>query len=153
MAELYGNNYKLAYVDVPAKQIGVGEQAGRKRILFDSHTFAAAVNPIADVIKIGKLPKGARVLEAVVSSQSLGTTGILNLGWAASADGLEAASAAGFITGADAGGQAVKALMAAGAAGLGKKFAAEVDVQLVLTEATDGALGDSVSVWIEYILD
>jgi len=153
MAELYGTNYNLAYVSVPAKQVGVGEQAGRKRILFDSHTFAADVNSIGDIVKIGKLPKGARVLEAVVSSAFLGTTGIFSLGWAASSDGLEVADADGFIAGADAGGQAVKALMAAGAAGLGKKFYAEVDIQLELTKATDGALGDSVSVWIEYILD
>lgn len=153
MAELYGNNYKLAYVDVPAKQIGVGEQAGRKRILFDSHTFAAAVNAIGDVIKIGKLPKGARVLEAVVFSDSLGTTGILDFGWAASADGLEIADPNGFISGADAGGQAVKALSSNASVGLAKKFAAEVEIQLVLTEATDGALGDSVKAWVEYILD
>lgn len=153
MAELYGNNYKLAYVDVPAKQIGVGEQAGRKRILFDSHTFAGAVNAIGDIIKIGKLPKGARVLEAVLVSDSMGTTGIFDLGWAASADGLELADANGFISGADAGGQAVKALSAVSNPGLAKKFLSEVDVQLELTEATDGALGDSVKVWIEYILD
>ena len=153
MAELYGNNFKLAYVDVPAKQVGVGEQAGRKRILFDSHLFAANVNAIADVIKIGKLPKGARVLEAVISAPSMGTTGIFDLGWAASGDGLEAADADGFIVGSDAGGQAVKSLMAAGRPGLGKKFLSDVDVQLVLTEATDAALNKTISVWIEYILD
>lgn len=153
MATVYGNNYQLAYVDVPAKQVGVGEQAGRKRILFDSHTFAAAVNAIGDIVKIGKLPKGARVLEAVVYSDSLGTTGILDFGWAASASGAIVADPNGFISGADAGGQAVLSKMIASSAGLGKKFDEEVEIQLVFTEASDGAAGDSLKAWVEYVLD
>jgi hypothetical protein len=155
MATVYGDNYNAAYVAVPAQQVGVGEQAGRKRILFDKHTFAANVNAISDIVKIGKLPAGARVLEAVVACPSLGTTGILDFGWAASASGDIVADPNGFISGADAGGQAVLAKGAAAGvgAGIGKKFDEEVEIQLVFTEASDSAAGDTVMAWVEYILD
>lgn len=148
---LEGVNYNLVN-QVPAKKVPPGEYAGRVRCLYDEHTFAADVNAIgAKVFLGGKLPKGARVLEAVVLCPSLGATGIFDVGY--QANGVDAADPNAFILAADAGGQAVKGMSSAGSAGLGKKFGADTQVELTFTEASASAEGEIVKVWLYYILD
>jgi len=60
MANKHGVNYTKAYVSVPAQLCNIGEVGGVKRVLFDQ-LLAGGV--AADDLFIGKLPKGARVLE------------------------------------------------------------------------------------------
>lgn len=60
MAALNGVNYTKNYVSVPAEQANAGEVGGVKRVLFDSYVGTPVA---ADTLNIGKLPKGARVLE------------------------------------------------------------------------------------------
>ena len=151
MATDYGVNYNKAYVLVPAQKYGVGEFNGNTKTLFDEHTGNRAVYAIADIIKFGKLPKGARVLQATVKSASLGTTGIFTLGYPA--NGVDVADPDGFLVVAqgDAGGQAVQA-SGTGAA-IGKKFTAETEVELVFTEASDVGTSKLIQCWVQYILD
>ena len=59
MANIYGQNYTKGYISVPAEMAKIGEVGGVKRVLFDQVVGAAG----ADVLYIGKLPKGARILE------------------------------------------------------------------------------------------
>ena len=59
MAALYGDNYTANYISVPQSQAKAGEVGGIKRVLLDQKAGASA----ADTIALGKLPKGARVLE------------------------------------------------------------------------------------------
>ena len=55
------------------------------------------------------------------------------------------------IVAADAGGQAVRAVVPAGAADLGKELSVDTAYQLTCTEATDAALGLKIAVWIKYV--
>jgi hypothetical protein len=151
MADFDAKNYSLIN-SVPAKQAEIGEVCGKMKILFDEFDCAQNVYAISDKILIGaKLPKGARVLEAQLVSPSLGTTGIMQLGFLA--NGVDAQDLDAFIVSADAGGQAVKALIPAGAAGLHKKFEAETQLVINFTEASDAATGDKISVAIHYVMD
>lgn len=146
----YGVNHQAAYIDVNPGKYGKGEFGGRVRVLYDEKTLTEELE-VNDIIKVGRLPKGARVLGATVKSPSLGTTGIVDLGYAASADAVEAADADGFVLQADAGGQAVQAV-GAGAA-IGKRFEAEVDVQLVVTEVSTAGSTKTIQSWVYYVID
>ncbi len=151
MADFNAKNYDLIN-SVPSKQADVGEVVGKMKVLFDEFTCGQNVYAISDKILVGaKLPKGARVLEAQLVSPSLGTTGIMQLGFLA--NGVDAEDLDAFIVSADAGGQAVKALIPAGAAGLHKKFEAETQLVINFTEASDAANGDKISVAIHYVMD
>lgn len=143
-------NYQLTQ-NVPSQKIPMGELNGKIRVMYDSYVFPADVFALNAEIDLGKLPAGARVIEALVKSVSLGTTGIFSLGHRANSELAEDADA--FIAAADAGGQAAKALMPAGAAGLLIKFASETQVYLKCTEATDSALNDKIEVLIQYVVD
>ena len=77
MAELYGVNYTKSQITNPPVLIHQGEQNGRIKVCYDSYKGAVALN---DTIKLMKLPKGARVLEAVMSHASLGAAGLYKLG-------------------------------------------------------------------------
>lgn len=155
MATSKSDIYQIQNLDVSTKA-DIGDFIGRVRSLFINFTFPAAsdVNAIADVIKLCKIPKGARVIDYHLAIPSLGTTGIANIGWAASVDGVEVADADGFAgTALDAGGQAVDSRLSAAAAGFCKRFAAEVDMQLALTEATDNAGDVNIKGVLHYVID
>lgn len=151
MATFNGVNYKKVYVDDPSGKANKGEYNGHKKVLFDEITFDQDVIADDDIIKIGKLPAGARVLKAVVKSDQMGTTGIFNFGHAASESGDISADEDAFVVGADAGGQAVQA--DGEGAGIGVRYDEAVEVQLQMSEATDAANGDTVQAWVEYVVD
>lgn len=152
MAEFNGSNYSKIFINVPSNQISEGELSGKVRVLQDSFICGQNVYAIGDLINMGaKLPKGAKVIEAALVCPSLGTTGIMKLGFIA--NGVDSADDDAFIASADAGGQAVKALMPAGAAALGKKFDADTGIQIKFSEASDAALGLEIKTWIQYILE
>lgn len=159
MATLYGSNYQKAYVNDPKQMINRGEFNGKIRAIFDSHTFVANVNAIADIVKLGKIRKGMRFVDALVKCGSLGTTGIFSLGYAigdAGASGGEpTADADGFIVVGqlDAGGQAVLGRATSASAAVGKQFADDCDIQAVFTEATDAAAGVVLYSWVFVIAD
>lgn len=146
MSTLYGLNYDRAYNK--NRMMGVGEYNGHKKVMYDELTFAAeAANN--DILKVGKLPKGARVLSCTVKSPDLGGTGTLNIG--TPSNGVEAADADGFVVGADASGQAVQA--SGNGANIGVKFSAETDIEVTFVGATASATGKKLQVWTEYIVD
>jgi hypothetical protein len=61
MAAINGNNY-AKNISVPAEQSNAGEVGGVVKCLFDQYTGTPSA---ADVLSIGKLPKGARILDIV----------------------------------------------------------------------------------------
>lgn len=125
-------------VGTDAAKASIGDIGGRVRSVYFSVTGVAVI-AIDDKLKLFKLPAGARVIDWQISIPSTGTTGIFKLGNAVSADAVEAADDDAFGSGYDAGGQAVSAKPGAlgSEGGLNKKYASEVDVELVATEATD----------------
>ena len=137
MATVYSEQYKLAYEDVPGGKVAPGDDHGRLRVKHFSYT-AAGVIALNDIIKLCRLPAGARVHDFVLDSPDLGTGGDFDAGWAASADAVEAADADGFLDGADVNAAAIVHKMTdfPGLTGQFKKFDAEVDIQVVAVEAT-----------------
>ncbi len=166
MATLYGNQYSDAYVEVPISKIQSGDFNGKQQFLYFDYPIPAVAPSNADIIKLAKLPKGARVIDAVLVLPDLGDTTALELGWAASAEldsagvTVEAADADGFMATVD-GDIAADAfsmlIIASGASanlpGLLKKFAGEVDVQITVTDAwTSTTTTDSIKGYIQYVI-
>jgi len=135
----------------PANMIDTGEYSGKVRSLYDSYVFPANAFSASDNIVLQSLPKGARVVDAIVKAPSLGTTGIFSLGYFA--NGVDSEDLDAFVVSADAGGQAVLAKMPAGAAGAFKKFEAETSLVLDCTEVTQAAAGLKIEVVVLYVLD
>ncbi len=136
-----------------AAKAAIGDINGRVRTLHFEHAFTGNVAAIADIIKLGQLPKDAMIVDSFISCVSTGTTGIFDFGYAASADGLEVADADAFGPVLDSGGQAVSQRMLGSYGGFMKRLAGKVDVQLVMTEATDSASGDIVKGYVQYVID
>ena len=152
MTIVNGDNYAGQFVTKPSEKFPKGENAGRKRLLLDHYTAAYAIQ-VGDTILGPKIPASSIVTDAVIKiNKSLGATGIFNLGYLA--NGVDAADTDAFITGADAGGQAVLAAPAAGAAGILKRFTKETQLVLIATEVMDGAVLDGViDFGVEYVND
>ncbi len=164
MATLYSNQYQDAYVDVPSSKIGPGDQSGDVKFLFFDFTVPGTAPTDGDIYKLAKLPKGARVIEACLSFPDLTDSGVVELGWAASAekDGpngltgtvLEAADDNGFLASVDVTTAANTVKMSSdmnNAAGMLKNFSAEVDVELTVTDAWTAVAG-VVKGYITYVI-
>lgn len=146
MATKYSTQYNNAYNN--GVKVGEGDIDGRVKNLYADFVLTE-VFAIGDIAKIGKLPKGATVIEAIIVSPA-DATGEYDLGWAA--NGVDAADPNGFIDAAmDTTAQIKKATDAANNAGLFKTFGAETEVELVGTVATTGTSG-TIKVQISYVL-
>lgn len=150
MATAYGVNHTNKYISNPIVKVQAKEDGGKVRVAYDSYVFPAAAFAQGDVIELMKLPKGAKVVDAIVKSPSLGSTGIFTLGY--KANGIDVAAPAALVTAADAGGQAVAARMAL-EAGAFKEFAAETTVILTSTEVTTAAADKIIEVAVFYVLE
>jgi len=150
MATVYGVNNTKKYITVPMDKVQAKDDGGKVRVAYDSYVFPAAAFASGDVINLMKLPKGAKVVDAVVKSPSLGTTGIFNLGYLA--NGVDVADTDAFVLQADAGGQAVFKKMAT-EAGSFKEFSVETTVALTSTEITSAATGLTIEVAVFYVLE
>ncbi len=166
MATLYSSQYQDAYVDVPSDKIRQGDMNGNVRYLHFDFPVPASVPTNADIIKLGKIPKGARVLDAVLVLPDLGDTTVLELGWAASVEldsaavAIEAADPDGFMASVD-GDIAADAFSMLGIAqgasanlpGLLKRFSAECDLQITVTDAwTSTTTTDSIKGYIQFVV-
>lgn len=159
MATLYGNQFNNAYVAVPSVKIGPGDVSGETKKLYFDYTITAAPTN-ADIIKIAKLPKNVRVYDVCLAFPDLGTAGVLELGWAASAEldssgsAVVAAAASGFLASVDVNAAAAIVNMAdvsgAAASGFLKEFDAAVDVNITVTTAWTVTSG-TIKGYIEYV--
>lgn len=156
MATVYGENADKILVDDPSQRADVGSLGGRVRCLYDKYTFTADLSSGDVIVMGGKIPKGARVIDAMVKHADLDTSGgTIDFGWAASEVSGEAADENGFLQAADVatGADVVKASdNQAGAAAIGKKFTQAVQPQIKIEGDTDVTSGD-VESFIWYILD
>jgi hypothetical protein len=137
---------------VPADLRDQGSKGGVMRVLYDKYAPAGALS-LNDVIQIGQLPAGARVVGFWLKSSDLGTTGTLDLGWAASSDGVEAANATGFLAAVDVNAAAISISTSdqENQAGLGKKFSSAVEVQIKASAATTAA--GTIEACVQYVVD
>lgn len=152
MATLYGKNYTKKFINNPAEKVVGKEHSGKVRMAFDSYTFVADAVSGA-VIKLMKLPAGAKVVDCMVKCPSLGTKGIFKLGY--EANGVDVADDDGFLvtTSIDAGGQAVLGVPTLASAAIFKEFSVETQVILTQTEDTDVANGLTIEVALFYTME
>ena len=151
--DFYSDNYTLAHVNEPSEKIDVTEQHGRVRRMFAEITFSANFTD-ADTLFMGKLPKGARVIDGkLVAEQDGGTPALIfGVGW--QANGSDAADADGFFAAQDASAGAIAAEMAFGSvAGYNKKFAEETIVEIVPTTSASAYSGKSIKLELLYVVD
>ena len=140
---------------VGSDKIVIGDSGGKVKVITDSYLLPGAVLASGDTIEFAEIPVGARVIEATISCASLGSTGVMDLGWSASTDAVEVLDANGFIDSSNAGGQAVMTKMTAALSmpGFLKKFA-YAGCKLLLTctqSSTNTAV--TISVTLQYDLD
>lgn len=138
MATYYSNEYQDAYVDVPSNKIAAGNISGT--VLHANFTvdLAGAV-ALNEVIKLVKIPKGARLLQLRFVNTDLGSAGDLDIGWSASEEtsggvAVELGDQDGIVAALD-----VNAAAGANNYYPNRKFAAEVDLQCTAVEATTAA--------------
>jgi len=111
---------------------------------YDSYTIDAADEiGTSGLVRLFNIPKNATLLEFIVDVQKTGTTGIFDIGWAASRTldlggvAVETADADGIIAAVDSGNAAIDhQTMINTSPGFMKKFKAEVEVQADFSEAT-----------------
>lgn len=155
MATLYATNATLATQNNPTSKVPVGDYGGRVRVCYDKYTLSAAFGA-SDVLTFGRLPKGAKVLNATVVCPDMGGTGTFDFGHTASVDAAQAASAAAFGDDVDWSGQALAYNMGStigfSALGAFKELAGEVDVILTLTGVTATTSG-TIHVAVTYVID
>lgn len=146
----YGVNATKRDVNVPSKKIAPGEVNGQIKVAYDEFSPAAAIT-INSVIKMMKLPAGARVIDVLIKTTDLGSAGVFDVGW--EANGVEAADADGFFAALDVNTAAINKLMAATAAvdGVFKKFSAETQISITVTTATTAA--GKIQLAVFYIVD
>lgn len=155
MATKYGVNATLISNTNPPASAGVGEQGGRVRVMYDKYSLTADLAS-TDVIKMGGLlPIGARVLEVMLKYADLDASGgTLDVGWQASADGVESQTLEGFISNADC--TSADVILAsqnqAAPSGIFKKFAAPVQVVVTVDGDTDATSGD-IELAVMYVID
>ena len=80
MADFFGDNATLRDSNAPSDKIKVQEQHGRMRVAHDKITFTAELTT-SDSLKMMELPSGAKIYDADISVDDLGTIGILTAGW------------------------------------------------------------------------
>lgn len=153
MATVYGvNAAKIA--STPPQNAGVGEQGGVVKLIYDKYTFVAD-QADGDLLYMGGLiPKGARVIDVMVKfgDMGAGSSGVIDVGWLISADGLQAADDDGFMASVDIDAADIikmsDNLTGATAAGMGKKFLGACQPVIKLT--TDVSLLVDIELFILY---
>lgn len=153
MATFYGVNATKRDVSNPSQKIKVNEQHGRVRRAYDSYTLLAEA-ALSDVIKMMKLPSGAKIVDARLIAPADGVTGQWDVGWEAS--GSVAADQNGLFDGStegDTGGGAVDSKLGGASPGYNQEFDEEAQISLTCIEATNGSSGDKLQLEVFYVVD
>lgn len=154
MATIYSDNWTAQRITVPSSKANPGDFGGEKKVAYFTHTITAAPTN-GDVLKLLKLPKGARIIDVVMSFGDLGTAGTLNVGLNGGTNSAETADADAFLVSVDVATAAdcvsMKSQMEAGGSNAGwlKELADEVDVQVDIATAWTVSSG-TIKGYVEY---
>jgi hypothetical protein len=150
MANNLGVNATNILSDIPSEKAGLGEQGGRKRVIYDKFTLTADLSS-ADTIQMGGLiPAGALVHNVHLVFDAMGA-GTLDVGWEVSADGGELADADGFLNEAAVTSAGHEAMLEdhPTVAGVFKRFSEAVQPVITVSVDTTATSGD-IELLIEY---
>lgn len=138
LTDVNGTNSTKVEVTVPSVKIDVSEHRGRLRRLYDEYVLDAADEfALNAIVRMSKIPANSRLIDARIICPDSGTTGVIDVGWAASAEGGEDADDNGIFSGLDPASAAIDSKMSGTIAGYNKKFSEEVEAQLLWTTASD----------------
>lgn len=140
MATYYGANFTNAFQTVPSVKVDSTDWAGKLRVCTDTFTSTGAI-AINEKVYMGRLPKGAKVVEVILASTDHGSAGDADVGYeyVSSADG--SADLDAFLAAVDVNAAAVTHVMSAKANMIGfqKEMAGEANIVISLPEATTAA--------------
>tara|TARA_R100001510_G_C7614890_1_gene177352 strand:- start:7 stop:468 length:462 start_codon:yes stop_codon:yes gene_type:complete len=91
MATVYGVNFTKYDQNVPKEMVNVSENGGRMRVIYDTYVASALAKD--STIYVGRLPKGARVWNVLVSSTNTTANNKLAVGVVGDTDKFIAATA------------------------------------------------------------
>lgn len=156
MTVLLGANYTDRFSDLPAELPKANSWGGRVRCMSDS--YAAGVLSVGDKIKMGRLPKGARIVEAIFACTDLGTTGQVDLGYQyvkedGSNDSDYVSDDNAFLNAVDVNAKADSFSMSDqdNMVGFLLELSSQADVEVTVDTATDAA--GTIKVAVFYVLD
>ena len=78
MATVYGVNFTKYDQNVPKEMVNVAENGGRLRVQYD--TYEASALEAGSTISVARIPKGARIWDAFIIADALGSGHTLSLG-------------------------------------------------------------------------
>lgn len=154
MATLYGLNATKRDNVVPSQKIDAQDAGGRVRCAYDEYDLATlgVVLGATDVIRMAKLPAGARVVGYTLKSADMGTTGSCDVGY--EANGVDAAAPSAFLASVDLNAAAITISQAdqENEAGLFKKFTVETQISISMAAASTAITG-KISLAVFFTLD
>lgn len=149
---LYGVNATNTLNTIPSVNNEPYDLGGRVRIAYDSYTIPTGDEVgTSAVIKLFKLPKGARVVGGQFTSSSTASAGVCQVGY--EANGVDTADLDAFWAAQDMGAAAIDLQLPGTAAAYMKVFTAETQVNLTFTTATTSGAGDVLQVKLLYVVD
>lgn len=152
MATKYGTNYNNAFVVAQPLKVDVSKWGGKVRVMYDEIVLDAVL-ALNDKVYLGKLPKGAVIVDAILSFPDLGTAGVLDLGYEYDDSALTSDPNA-FLSGVDGSTAADTVSMSdqANMVGMGVELAGEAKVVLTATTAITASSG-TIKCLVTYAID
>lgn len=142
MSTKYGSNYTDRFQTKPVVPVDASNYGGNVKAMYDEYTLAAALST-GDVLKMGRLPKGAKVLEVILASADLdsSTNCLLDVGLSyPNGDGTDDDNA--FLASVNAQSAVTKAMSAQNnMTGFGLETEGEADVEVKVQVAGDATSG------------
>lgn len=145
MSTFYSDQYQIAHIDRPSDRISPVDHTGRVRVAYGKITFTQDVLGVGNIVKLFKLPAGARVFDWWVKHGDLGTTGVAKIGTP------DSDAAFGSLTMTSA--ALVRPAVANVGLALDVAHPSPVDVQAEFTTATTDADGVSLEMAVFYVVD
>lgn len=159
MATKYGSKFNSRFQVKPAALAEVNAYGGRVRAMYDEYELPGAVLAAGDKVKVGRLPKGARVIDAKMAFDDMGTTGVFDLGYQyVKSNGENDSSLTSddnaFLDAVDVNTAAGMASMESegNIVGFGKEMEGDADVEITVDTASTATTG-KIRTLVLYVLD
>lgn len=155
MASLYSVGYTDAFRDVPSEKVHANKWGGKSRWAYDSFSLTADTAS-GDKVYMFKLPKGARIINAILATSDLdGSGGTLDVGYEYNASGDSALTddTDAFLADVDVASAAITVGMIeqVNMAGFGYELEGEADIVVVFDGDCDATSG-TIKLAVEFLM-
>ena len=153
MSRLFGANATLGQSE-PIQRVDSRDQNGRIMIMRDSFTFLVELANGDDIVFGRKLPRGAKVIQAILDTPIIAGLTDLDLGWLD--NGTDGVDLDGLLDGLDANAGAFRTKMndSQGRPGQDKQFTEDVEIIVTANAGpSTNAIGKTMKVEIHYAMN